>query len=118
MAILSTDAFAATTVNADSVRFGKTGTEASEVHRDDGGKAERHVADVNDDDRKDLVFHFRLEDTGFSCNDVPAGEKSTTLRAKQTGEAEGKPITGEGTLQLVRQKDEGTTNFTAPLDGD
>ena len=118
VAILSTDAFAATTVNADSVRFGKTGTEASEVHRDDGGKAERHVADVNDDDRKDLVFHFRLEDTGFSCNDVPAGEKSTTLRAKQTGEAEGKPITGEGTLQLVRQKDEGTTNFTAPLDGD
>jgi hypothetical protein len=106
VAILSTEDFDATSVDADSVRFGKTGTEASEVHRDDDGKAERHVADVNDDDRRDLVFHFRLEDTGFSCNDVPAGEESITLAAKLTGAAEGKPFAGEDTLQLVRQADQ------------
>jgi lysophospholipase L1-like esterase len=106
VALLSTEDFDATNVDADSVRFGKAGTEASEVHRDEGGKAARHVADVNDDGRDDLVFHFRFGDTGFSCNDIPEGQEAVGLRAKLTGEAEGKPLVGEDTLQLVRQADQ------------
>jgi hypothetical protein len=116
--ILSTEDFDATNVDADSVRFGKAGTEASEVHRDDEGKAERHVEDVNGDGRDDLVFHFRFGDTGFSCDDIPEGQDSVGLRARLTGEAQGKPLAGEDALQLVRQKDEDPNNFTAQLGGD
>ena len=104
--ILSTEDFDATNVDANSVRFGKAGTEASEVHRDDEGNAERHVADVNEDGRDDLVFHFRFGDTGFSCDDIPEGQESVVLRAKLIGEAQGKPLAGEDTLQLVRQADQ------------
>jgi lysophospholipase L1-like esterase len=104
-AILTTDTFDATTIDAGSVRFGKTGTEASEVHRDAEGKAERHVTDVNGDGRDDLVFHFRFGDTGFSCDDIPQGQESVGLRARLTGEAEGEPLAGEDTLQLVKQPD-------------
>jgi hypothetical protein len=118
VAILSTEDFNATNVDAGSVRFGKAGTEASEVHRDDGGDAERHVEDVNGDDRDDLVFHFRFEDTGFSCDDAPEGQESVGLTARLTGEADGRPIAGEGTLQLERQMDENSNNFEAQLDGD
>jgi hypothetical protein len=103
VAILSTEDFAATTVDAESVRFGKTGTEASEVHRDDGGNAERHVEEVNGDDRDDLLFHFRFRDTGFTCDDIPEGQDAIGLTAKLTGKADGTPIAGEGSLQLVRQ---------------
>ena len=109
VAILTTDTFDATTIDAASVRFGKTGTEASEVHRDAGGKAERHVADVNGDGRDDLVFHFHFGDTGFSCDDIPQGQESVGLRARLTGEADGPvAIAGEDTLQLVRQADQPT----------
>jgi hypothetical protein len=115
VAILTTDTFDATTIDAGSVRFGKAGTEASEVHRDDEGNAGRHVADVNGDGRDDLMFHFRFGDTGFSCDDIPEGQDSVGLRARLTGEAEGKPIEGEDTLQLVRQKDEGPKQFHSPV---
>jgi hypothetical protein len=104
VAILTTDTFDAINIDTGRVRFGKTGTEASEVHRDTGGKAERHVADVNGDSRDDLVFHFHLGDTGFSCDDIPQGHESVGLRARLTGEADGPiAIAGEDTLQLVRQ---------------
>jgi hypothetical protein len=103
VAILSTDTFDATTTDADSVRFGKTGTEASEVHRVGyGGNAQRHVEDVNGDGRDDLLFHFRFGDTGFSCDDILEGQESVGLRARLTGDAEGKPLAGEDTLQLAR----------------
>jgi hypothetical protein len=103
VAILSTDTFDATIIDAGSVRFGKTGTETSEVHRDDGDKAARHVADVNGDGHDDLVFHFRFGDTGFSCDDIPQGQEAVGLRARLTGEADGPiAILGEGTLQLVK----------------
>jgi hypothetical protein len=103
VAILSTDTFDATTTDADSVRFGKTGTEASEVHRVGyGGNAERQVEDVNGDGLDDLLFHFRFGDTGFSCDDIPEGQDSVGLTARLTGEADGRPLAGEDTLQLAR----------------
>jgi len=102
VAILSTDSFDATTVDADSVRFGKTGTEAAEVH-EKKDKAKRHVEDKNGDGLLDMVFHFRFGDTGFSCDDIPAGEKSVTLDAKLTGTADGAVIEGGDSLRLVKE---------------
>ena len=100
VAILSTDGFDATAVDADSVRFGKDGSEAAEVHKKKG-KAKRHVEDVNKDGLLDMVFHFRFGDTGFSCVDIPPGQKSETLTGKLTGTANGKRIGGEDSLRLV-----------------
>lgn len=101
VAILSSAAFDARTVDADSVRFGKTGGEAAETHRDRNGNAIRHVEDANRDGRLDLVLHFKLGDTGFSCADVPAGQKDVTLPARLTGFADAIGIDGEDTLRLV-----------------
>ena len=61
VAVLSDNIFSifdATTMDADSVLFGKTGTEAAELHRDKNGNARRHVEDVNGDGLPDMVFHF------------------------------------------------------------
>jgi lysophospholipase L1-like esterase len=115
VAILTTDTFDATTIEVSSVRFGKAGTEASEVHQDDERNAERHVEDVNGDGGDDLVFHFRFGDTGFSCDDIPEGQDSVGLRARLTGEADGKPIAGEDTLQLVKQADQPLPDYYLAL---
>ena len=103
VALLSTTDFDATTVDAESVRFGKDGTEAAEVHKKKE-VAKRHVEDVNKDGLLDMVFHFRFGDTGFSCDDIPAGEKSFTLTGTLTGETQnGTAIEGEDNLRLVNQ---------------
>ena len=102
VAVLSDAGFDATTVDADSVSFGKTGTEAVEAHRKNSA-AKRHVEDVNKDGLPDMVFHFLFLTTGFSCNDIPAGQNSAVLPAKLTGVADGKPIEGEDALRLVNQ---------------
>jgi hypothetical protein len=105
VAILSDGIFSdfdAATVDVDSVRFGKTGTEAAEVHRDDFGNAKQHLEDVNKDGLVDLVLHFRFGDTDFGCDDIPEGEKAAYLPAKLTGETlDGTPIVGEDILRLV-----------------
>jgi hypothetical protein len=100
VAILTDATFDATMVDADSVRFGKTGTEAAEVHKDEDDHAKRHVEDVNGDGLLDMVFHFRFEDTGFTCDDLE-GRKSVALPAKLTGTANETPIVGEDALRLV-----------------
>lgn len=100
-AILSDANFDATTVDANSVRFGKTGTEAAEVHRDVAGNAKRHISDVNKDGSLDMVFHFRFGDTGFSCADIPPGFKDASHTADLTGSANETPIKGRDSLRLV-----------------
>ena len=90
-------------MNASSVRFGKDGTEAGEVHQKND-EAKRHVEDKNKDGLLDMVFHFRFGDTGFSCGDIPDGDKSFTLTGTLTGETEdGTAIEGEDNLRLVNQ---------------
>lgn len=64
VAILTTDTFNALSVDENSVRFGA----AAETHRvKKTNLAQRHVEDFDRDGDKDLVFHFRASQTGFTC---------------------------------------------------
>jgi Thrombospondin type 3 repeat len=101
--LLSSASFDATTIDVNTVRFGKTGTEAKEIHRDKNGNAQRHTpADLNGDGRLDMIFHFRFGDTGFGCNNIPAGTASFILPGILTGTANGVAVTDSDNLQLVR----------------
>ena len=64
VAIFSSSGFDATKVDADSVHFGATGTEASP----------NHVAlnDANGDGLRDMVFRFEIQDLGIKCGDTSA----------------------------------------------
>jgi hypothetical protein len=64
VAILTTDTFDATTVNASTVRFGKTGTEAAIVRS--------ALEDVDGDGDTDLLLDFNTQDTGIQCGDTSA----------------------------------------------
>jgi hypothetical protein len=61
VAILTTDGFDALAVDCSTVRFGPAG--AYETH----GKC--HVEDVDMDGNLDLMFHFRIYETGLTCAD-------------------------------------------------
>jgi len=71
VAILTTDAFDATKVDALSVRFGPQ--RATEAHSRD------HVEDVNGDNRLDLVLHFMVLETGIRCGDTSASLTGLTV---------------------------------------
>src|SRR5262249_36750080 len=62
VAVLSSATFDASAVDPATVRFGRTGTEASPVSYT--------LTDVNGDKRKDLVCQFNTQDTGFICGDT------------------------------------------------
>jgi uncharacterized protein DUF3344 len=82
--LLSSALFDATTVNVNTVRFGKTGTtsdKAQEIHRSKGQITRHGAEDLNGDGIPDMVFHFSAKDAGFSCNDIPAGSKSKDVPA-------------------------------------
>jgi CSLREA domain-containing protein len=83
VAVFSTSSFDATAVDQDTIRFGRTGTEAEvvTVH----GRPLRFARDVNRDGLVDMVYTFRFGDTGFSCADVPAGRHILTVQATLTG---------------------------------
>ncbi len=89
VALLTTDSFDALSVDHTTVRFG----DAAETHLDKKtGEVKRHEADFDDDGDTDLIFHFRVNETGYTC-------ESTQLIL--TGETfDGQPIVtgGEGGL--------------------
>jgi hypothetical protein len=85
VAILTTGAFDAGTVDPLSVRFGPQGT--PEAH----GRG--HIEDVNGDGRLDLVLHFRTDKTGIKCGDSSAKLTGATLT--------GSLIEGEDSLLTV-----------------
>jgi hypothetical protein len=70
VAVLSTAKFDARRLDPNEVFFGPG--EATELRRDRRGNARPSVDDVNHDRRPDLVFHFRLGDTGLDCESTEA----------------------------------------------
>jgi probable HAF family extracellular repeat protein len=71
VAILTTDTFDATTVNADNVRFGSSGVQAAALRST--------LVDVNADRRLDLLLHFKTQDTGIRCGDTAASLTGKTF---------------------------------------
>jgi beta-glucanase (GH16 family) len=62
--LLSTPVFDATAVDHTTVRFGN----AAETHTTGKKRTPtRHVADLNGDGLRDLLFHFRAKETGYNC---------------------------------------------------
>jgi hypothetical protein len=85
VAILTTDAFDATSVDPLSVQFGPNG--ATEAH----GRG--HIEDADGDGDDDLVLHFNTQATGIRC-----GETAASL----TGETfDGQAIEGADAIQTV-----------------
>ena len=64
VAILTTNTFDTTAVDAATIRFGKTGKEALPVRV--------AVEDVNGDGRQDLLLNFNTQNTGIQCGDTSA----------------------------------------------
>jgi hypothetical protein len=86
VAVLTTNTFDAATINVSTVKFGKTGTEASETQ----GKG--RLEDVDGDGDQDMMLHFRFGDTGLDCGDT---------EAILTGETtDGDPIQGNDSVDL------------------
>jgi len=85
VAILTTSRFDATQVNASTVRFGATGTEAASVHT--------VLADVDRDGDIDMVVHVRNQETRIRC-----GAHTGVLKGQtHSGEA----FRGQGRLRTV-----------------
>lgn len=85
VAILTTDTFDATTVDPLSVTFGPG--EAVESH----GRG--HVEDVDGDGDRDLVLHFRTQNTGIRCGDTSASLTGETF--------DGQPIRDSDAISTV-----------------
>ncbi len=85
VAILTTAAFDATTVNPMSVKFGPNG--ATEAH----GRG--HLEDVDGDGDLDLVLHFRTQAAGIVC-----GATSASLTGQTFG---GQSISGTDSVRTV-----------------
>ena len=64
VAILTTEDFDATTVDHSTVTF--EGARETHIHKK-SGEPRRHEEDVDSDGDTDLVFHFRVIDTGLTC---------------------------------------------------
>jgi hypothetical protein len=85
VAILSTPAFAASAVNARTVKFGPGGAAPELEHM--------QTEDVNGDGRPDLVLRFRIRDTGLRC-----GQSTATLTGRTVL---GDQISGTDTIHVV-----------------
>ncbi|MGD2069751.1 MAG: hypothetical protein PVI57_13850 [Gemmatimonadota bacterium] len=90
VAILSSDAFDATTVDHATVEF----EGATEAHVDrSSGEPRRHEEDVDGDGDVDLVFHFRVGDTGLGCASTGGTLTGRTI--------DGRAIEGSDAVRMV-----------------
>jgi hypothetical protein len=85
VAILTTSSLDATKVNASTVRFGATGTEAASVHT--------VLTDVDGDGDIDMVVHVRNQETR-----IPCGASFAVLKGQTVS---GEIFRGQGTLRTV-----------------
>jgi hypothetical protein len=90
VAILTTADFDATTVDHTTVTF----EGAPEIHVGEDGIARRHEEDVDGDGDIDLLLHFRLADSGLTCESAKG-----TLVGKTF---EGQAIEGSDSVRMVR----------------
>jgi len=87
VAILTTDTFDATTVDPATVRFGPTGTEALAAHF--------ALEDVDGDGDRDMIFHFKTQDTSIGCRDTSASLTGHTVAGQLLKGADSlKPVGG------------------------
>jgi hypothetical protein len=92
VAVLTTEDFDAMTVDHTTVSF----EGASEIHVNrKTGEPLRHVEDVDLDGDMDLVFHFRLRDTGLTCESTEAVLVGETY--------DGIPIEGTDSVRMVKR---------------
>lgn len=90
VAILTTDDFDALTVVPNTVLF----EGASEIHVDKKtGEPLHHEEDVDGDGDTDRVFHFRLGDTGLTCDSTEGSLTGETV--------DGQAIDGTDTVRIV-----------------
>jgi hypothetical protein len=85
VAILTTETFDATTVDASSVLFGVLGMEASPTHA--------ALEDVNGDGRTDMILHFKTQETELQCGDTSSVLTGLTF--------DGQVIEGEDAVRTV-----------------
>jgi streptogramin lyase len=64
VAVLSTDSLDATTIIPSTIRFGKSGTEATPVSS--------KIKDYNKDGKNDILLQFNIQDTHIACGDTQA----------------------------------------------
>ena len=85
VAILTTDTFDAGTVDPTTLRFGRSGTEATPT--------QSALEDVDGDGDVDLILHVKTQTTGIRC-----GDTSAALTARRFG---GQPIGGSDSVNTV-----------------
>ena len=102
VAVFSTERFDATQLYTDSVRFGKTGTEAEVIRIGRDERPVQYVTDVNQDGLPDMIYVFRFGDTGFSCADIPPGQQTASVVATLKGSMDGGMVEGDDVLKLFR----------------
>ncbi len=123
VAVLSTPTFDATKLNIASLAFGPAGAHEThlkkkerEANDDDDGEYAReflkeHTTDVNKDKLKDLILHFRTNETGITKDDVKVFLFGLTLS--------GIPVEGSDKISIVgKLKKEGleTQEIQAPAE--
>jgi hypothetical protein len=92
VAILTTDAFDATSVDHTTVLF--AGASESHINKK-SGQPLRHEEDVDQDGDRDLIFHFRLGNTALTC---------VATQATLTGRTfDGAAIQGSDNVSMVSQ---------------
>ncbi|MBU8869893.1 MAG: T9SS type A sorting domain-containing protein, partial [Gemmatimonadales bacterium] len=94
VAVLGSGEFDVTTLDQATIRFGPDeATAANHPGHNNNRNHIRHSMDINHDGHPDLMFHFRLAETGIHCGDTEA-----TL----TGETfDGEPVLGTDVIRTV-----------------
>ena len=110
VAILSTETFAASTVNTRTVRFGpgqapplaedddddddkEDDRDGRREHKGRNRKVKHQLEDANDDGRPDLLLQFSIRATGLTCADTQATLTGVTFS--------GDRITGSDSIRVV-----------------